>query len=130
MTRFKRINEALIQAESRLTYARACASILETDAWKVIAATLADSERAYLAELSSDRETTPHRISLLKGSISTLRWLRGLPKLRADEVAEYERQAKHLRAKVTDMQNRGLDKPPLDIRAEVHRLRKQLETAR
>jgi len=126
------LEEDLARAEWLLLYAKACLELVGSDAWKTIDASLYSEEQAttekwiankVTTEIVEQRTETGSRekrltralteveAAELRAGIKVIRFLRGLPHAKADQLAAHEREITRLRKCLASEQNA---KPQMD----------------
>ena len=114
----------LERAETVLRYALACREWLERDVWKTVEASLLAEENAATEHLIQGlklasvegavggqggtrimRQMTAIESAELRGGIKAMRFLRSLPRMKADQVDSLRREIDHLRNAIERGQN-------------------------
>lgn len=127
MMHYQKAVAALNEVEHKIVYAKACADILHTDAWKVLSDALMKRESENIRRLIWVDDNDPHHAGMAKGVIRTCRFLLELPKAKVEKLDELQHESARLRKEIEMMRAKGLDRLPPDVRKQVSQVRSQLQ---
>lgn len=125
--RYRELKQQLESVERNIAIAVKFKELLASPVWNAIAGILQSELTSACNKMIDSARLTEREMGILAGGAAVCRMLLRLPNSKADDLERLEKAAQGLRQRVSDMENKGLDVAPAELRRDLSLLRNRIQ---